>query len=131
MDGRRGRRERAEKEEEDEEKEGRGGGGGRGGSPLGGLPLSTTAVTYFRMDTGGVDRSSFCFPSLAVAAQIVTVFHRRRAYSNKSVHLNVQPHPSPPRTGHLLCSGAQGFVSHRVLISPVSSRGSPHSTERD
>lgn len=50
------------------------------GRPSGGLPLSTTAVTYFRMDTGGVDRSSLCFPSLAVAARIVTVSHRGRTY---------------------------------------------------
>ena len=36
---------------------------------------------------------------------------QRQSLQNKSVPLNVQLHLSPPRTAHLLCSGAQGSLS--------------------
>lgn len=98
------------------------------GLPSGGLPLGTAAVTYFRMDTGGVDRPSLCFPSRAVAARIVTVPHRGRVHRT-SLFIGMFS-PSLLLPGHLLCSGAQGFLSRRVLVSSVGSRGSPHSTER-
>lgn len=69
-----------EREREKRRRRERRGREGRVATQRGGLPLSITSVTCFRMDTGDVDRSSLCFPSLAVGAQIVPVSHRGRAY---------------------------------------------------
>lgn len=71
------------------------------GRPSGGLPLGTAAV-IFQDGHRWCGQALFMFPITCSSSTDSHSTPQRQSLQNKSVHRNVQPQPSPPRTPALL-----------------------------